>query len=51
MVLQEVWGPEYEKETQYLRTYAANLRKKLGDGPDRPKVVAKPGVGYSLVEG
>jgi two-component system KDP operon response regulator KdpE len=50
MILHEVWGPEYEKETQYLRTYATNIRKKLGDGPDHQRLVAKPGVGYTLLD-
>jgi two-component system KDP operon response regulator KdpE len=50
MILNEVWGPEYVKETQYLRTYATNIRKKLGDPPDRQRLVAKPGVGYTLLE-
>ena len=50
MILSEVWGPEYTKETQYLRTYATNIRKKLGDGPDCQRLVAKPGVGYTLLE-
>jgi two-component system KDP operon response regulator KdpE len=50
MILHEVWGPEYEKETQYLRTYATNIRKKLGDAADRQRLVAKPGVGYTLLD-
>jgi two-component system KDP operon response regulator KdpE len=50
MILHEVWGPEYEKETQYLRTYATNIRKKLGDPPERQRLVAKPGVGYTLLD-
>jgi len=49
-ILQEVWGAEYVKEVQYLRTYATNIRKKLGEDPERPKLVAKPGVGYTLLE-
>ena len=50
MILQEVWGPEYGSETQYLRVYASQLRKKLGDDPDNPRLVTEPGVGYRLVE-
>ncbi len=49
-ILQEVWGPEYGSETQYVRVYASNLRKKLHDDPDRPRLVAEPGVGYRLVD-
>lgn len=49
-ILQEVWGPEYGTETQYLRVYASQLRKKLGDDPARPRLVTEPGVGYRLVD-
>jgi two-component system, OmpR family, KDP operon response regulator KdpE len=49
-ILQEVWGPEYGDETQYLRVYASQLRKKLRDDPARPRVVTEPGVGYRLVD-
>ena len=49
-ILQEVWGPEYGRETQYLRVYASQLRKKLADDPARPRLVTEPGVGYRLVE-
>jgi len=50
MILQRVWGPEYETETHYLRVYASQLRKKLGVGPARPILITEPGVGYRLVE-
>jgi two-component system, OmpR family, KDP operon response regulator KdpE len=50
MILQEVWGPEYGSETQYLRVYASQLRKKLDDDPARPRLVTEPGVGYRLVD-
>jgi two-component system KDP operon response regulator KdpE len=50
MILQEVWGPEFGTETQYLRVYAGRLRKKLGDDPLAPRLVTAPGVGYSLVD-
>lgn len=47
-ILQEVWGPEYGTESQYLRVYASQLRKKLRDDPERPRLVTAPGVGYRL---
>jgi two-component system KDP operon response regulator KdpE len=50
MLLHEVWGPEYEKETQYLRVYASQLRKKLDEDPSHPHLVTEPGVGYRLVD-
>ncbi len=49
-ILQEVWGPEYGSETQYLRVYASQLRKKLADDPTHPRLVTEPGVGYRLVD-
>jgi len=49
-ILQEVWGPEYGTETQYLRVYASQLRKKLDDDPAQPRLVTEPGVGYRLVD-
>jgi two-component system KDP operon response regulator KdpE len=49
-ILQEVWGPEYGRETQYLRVYVSQLRKKLRDDPDRPRLVTEAGVGYRLVD-
>ena len=49
-ILQQVWGPDYGTETQYLRVYASQLRKKLGEDPARPRLVTEPGVGYRLVD-
>lgn len=50
MLLREVWGPEYATETQYLRVYASQLRKKLDDDPRHPHLVTEPGVRYRLVD-
>ncbi len=50
MILQEVWGPEFGTETQYLRVYASQLRKKLGEDPTVPRLLTEPGVGYRLVD-
>ena len=49
-ILQEVWGPAYGTETQYLRVYASQLRRKLDDDPAAPRLVTEPGVGYRLVD-
>jgi len=49
-ILQEVWGPDYGTEVQYLRVYASQLRKKLGDDPEHPRLMTAPGVGYRLVD-
>jgi len=46
-LLQEVWGPAYEKETHYLRVYLAQLRRKLEPDPSAPvHLITEPGVGY-----
>jgi two-component system KDP operon response regulator KdpE len=49
MILQQVWGDAYGTETQYLRVYASQLRKKLAGHP-APALVTEPGVGYRLVD-
>jgi two-component system KDP operon response regulator KdpE len=46
-LLQEVWGPGYDKETNYLRVYMAQLRRKLEPETSRPQyLITEPGMGY-----
>ena len=46
-LLQEVWGPAYGDETNYLRVYSAQLRRKLEDDPAAPRhIITQPGMGY-----
>jgi two-component system KDP operon response regulator KdpE len=46
-LLQEVWGPAYETETNYLRVYLGQLRGKLEPDPARPRhLLTEPGMGY-----
>ena len=46
-LLQEVWGPRYEDETNYLRVYMAQIRRKLEPDPARPRFfITEPGMGY-----
>ncbi|HSN42541.1 MAG TPA: response regulator [Propionibacteriaceae bacterium] len=46
-LLAEVWGPRYETETNYLRVYFAQLRRKLEDDPGHPRhFITEPGLGY-----
>jgi two-component system KDP operon response regulator KdpE len=48
-LLERVWGPGYGEESQYLRVYMANLRKKLDD-PSAPQLLlTEPGMGYRFV--
>jgi two-component system, OmpR family, KDP operon response regulator KdpE len=49
-LLQEVWGPAYETETNYLRVYMAQLRRKLEADPAHPRhLLTEPGMGYRFV--
>ena len=46
-LLQEVWGPQYEKETNYLRVYLAQIRGKLEPDPARPRYfITEARMGY-----
>jgi two-component system KDP operon response regulator KdpE len=46
-LLQEVWGTQYARETNYLRQYMAQLRRKLEPDPARPRhLITEPGMGY-----
>lgn len=51
-LLLEVWGPSYTNESQYLRVFVAQLRKKIEDDPNRPRhILTESGVGYRFVGG
>jgi two-component system, OmpR family, KDP operon response regulator KdpE len=46
-LLQEVWGPGYQTEGNYLRVYVAQLRRKLEPDPSQPRhLLTEPGMGY-----
>lgn len=46
-LLQSVWGPAYQRETNYLRVYLAQLRRKLEPDPANPRYLhTEPGIGY-----
>jgi two-component system KDP operon response regulator KdpE len=48
-LLNEVWGPQYNEEAQYLRVYMGYLRKKLEPDPSSPQMLlTEPRVGYRL---
>jgi two-component system KDP operon response regulator KdpE len=50
-ILQEVWGPAYGAESNYLHVYVSQLRRKLEPDPSRPQyIVTEPGAGYRLLE-
>jgi two-component system KDP operon response regulator KdpE len=51
-LLQDVWGPQYGSETNYLRQYLARLRRKLEDDPAHPRqLLTEPGMGYRFMAG
>ena len=52
LLLREVWGPEYGTESNYLRVYVGQLRKKLGDDAANPRLIlTEPGIGYRWIAG
>jgi two-component system KDP operon response regulator KdpE len=49
-IMREVWGPNFEGETNYLRVYIAQLRKKIELDSSNPQlIITEPGVGYRLI--
>lgn len=49
-LLQKVWGPGYCTESNYLRLFVRQLRKKLGDIPASPRwITTEPGLGYRWI--
>ena len=46
-ILKEIWGMGYMEQTQYLRVFMAQLRKKIEDNPTKPKLLnTESGIGY-----
>lgn len=51
-ILKEIWGNAYAEQTQYLRVFVAQLRKKIEEDPNRPKyILTESGVGYRFNSG
>jgi two-component system KDP operon response regulator KdpE len=49
-LLHDVWGPNAEEQSQYLRVYMAHLRKKIEADPADPRLLLNdPGIGYRLM--
>jgi len=49
-LLRAVWGPGYINQSQYLRVFIAQIRKKLEDDPNRPQfLLTESGVGYRFI--
>ncbi len=50
-LLKEVWGHGYLDQTQYLRVFVAQLRKKIEEDPSHPSlIITEPGIGYRFGE-
>jgi len=50
-ILAAVWGPAHTEDTQYLRVYIGQLRQKIEEKPDDPRIVlTEPGIGYRIAE-
>jgi len=50
-LLREIWGPESEPNSHYLRIYMRQLRKKIELDPSAPRMlINEPGIGYRLIE-
>jgi two-component system KDP operon response regulator KdpE len=50
-ILKEIWGYSYMEQTQYLRVYVAQLRKKIEQDPARPTfLMTESGIGYRFGE-
>ncbi len=49
-MLRDVWGPGYINQSQYLRVFIAQLRKKIERDPNRPELIlTESGIGYRFV--
>ena len=49
-LLRKVWGRGYGSESNYLRVYVGQLRRKLGDDATNPRlIVTEPGIGYRWI--
>ena len=50
-LLKAVWGDSYTHDTQYVRVYIGQLRRKIEQNPAQPRyIISEPGVGYRLMD-
>jgi two-component system KDP operon response regulator KdpE len=48
-ILAAVWGPAHTEDTQYLRVYIGQLRQKVEDRAEDPRIIlTEPGIGYRI---
>jgi DNA-binding winged helix-turn-helix (wHTH) protein len=49
-ILRNVWGPEYAQESEYVRNFVAQLRRKIEDNPSSPRlIITEPHFGYRFI--
>ena len=49
-LLRAIWGPGYINQSQYLRVFIAQIRKKIEEDPNRPEyLITESGVGYRFM--
>lgn len=49
-LLTQIWGQHYHEQSQYLRVFVGQLRKKIEDDPNRPKfILTESGIGYRFI--
>jgi two-component system, OmpR family, KDP operon response regulator KdpE len=49
-LLRAIWGPGYITQSQYLRVFIAQIRKKIEEDPNRPRmIITESGIGYRFV--
>jgi len=48
-ILKEIWGPTHSEDSQYLRVFIGQIRRKIEDNPSDPKyIITDSGVGYRM---
>ena len=51
ILLERVWGPEYQREVDFIWVYISRLRRKIEDDPRHPRIILTvPDVGYKLAK-
>ena len=49
-ILKQIWGPEYTDQSQYLRVFVGQLRKKIEENHNQPKfIITESGIGYRFL--
>lgn len=49
-ILNKIWGAGHENDTQYLRVFIGQLRKKIEENPNNPKyIITESGIGYRFI--